>query len=234
MHYFGFDSSTFAHYAKKEHGLSDIVIQNYEKVNNLLYGASNAFYTPSIIEKSTQNMVHMSVFDKMVTERILFVGGVFNDTMSSVLTAQLLYLDSVNNQDITFYIDSPGGSTKSGKTIIDVMNYIKSDVMTVNMGMSASMGSVLLSCGAKGKRLSLPFSKVMLHQVSSGAYGNVQDMRISMEETEKENKILFDILAKNTGKTPEEVMEDSQRDKWFSAEEAKEYGLIDDIIVKKP
>jgi len=132
------------------------------------------------------------------------------------------------------HIDTPGGSVKSGLSMYDVMNYIHSDIITINTGMAASMGSILLGAGTKGKRYSLKHSRVMLHQLSSGISGNIQDTRIQFEESEKYNKILFDILGNACDKKPSVVLKDAERDKWLNAEEAKAYGIIDDIILKKP
>jgi ATP-dependent Clp protease protease subunit len=150
--------------------------------------------------------------------------------MSDIIQAQLLYLDSVEKKDITLYINSPGGSVLCGLGILDLMNYINSDVSTINIGMCASMASILLSSGTKGKRSSLVYSKVMIHQVSSGSSGHIEDNRISQMEAEKYNYILFKILSKNTGKSFEEVLESARRDHWLNSDEALNFGLIDEII----
>lgn len=193
---------------------------------------SAAFYTPNIIERHSENITMMSVFDKMARERTLFLTGEVNDHMSTIITAQLLYMDQ-EEKDITTYTDSPGGSVKSGLTIYDTMNYISSDVVTVCTGMAASMGSIIASSGTKGKRFILPNARFMLHKVSSGARGVIDDMEISMNEAKKYNDTLFDILAKNTGKTKEQVLLDSQRDFWLNAQESLDYGLVDRIITSK-
>jgi ATP-dependent Clp protease protease subunit len=153
--------------------------------------------------------------------------------MSTVVQAQLMYLDSVDKMDITMHIDSPGGSVKSGLSIVDVMDYISCDIRTVNTGMAASMGSVLLGAGTKGKRSSLRFSKTMLHQTSGGAGGNIQDARINFVEWEKVNKILFELLGGYCGKDPKQVELDATRDFWLDAQEAVDYGIIDEIVVPK-
>jgi ATP-dependent Clp protease protease subunit len=153
--------------------------------------------------------------------------------MSTVVQAQLMFLDNLETKDITLHVDSPGGSVKSGLSIVDVMDYVSSDIITINTGMAASMGSILLGAGTKGKRYSLRFSRVMLHQVSSGAEGNIQDMRISLQEAEKYNELLFGLLGQYTDKDPKQVMKDASRDKWLSSEEAKAYGIIDNIITNK-
>lgn len=175
----------------------------------------------------------MDIFSRLMMDRILWVAGPVNDQMSTVVQAQLMFLDSVENKDITMHIDSPGGSVKSGLSMVDVMEYIKSDIATVNTGMAASMGSILLGAGTRGKRYSLRFSKVMLHQSSGGFGGNIQDAKIDFQEWEKVNKILFDLLGSYCDKTPEQVMEDATRDFWMDSEEAVKYGIIDEIIKNK-
>ena len=186
--------------------------------------------TPYILEERELRVTQMDVFSRLMRDRIIWAASPIDDHMSSVVQAQLMYLDSVSNKDIIMHVDSPGGSVKSGLSIIDVMNYIKSDVSTINTGMAASMGSVLLSSGTKGKRSSLRFSKVMIHQVSHGYQGNVQDTRIDQLEAEKYNYLLFKLLAENCGKTLDEVLEHARRDKWFDSDDALKFGLIDEII----
>jgi len=176
----------------------------------------------------------MDIFSRNMMDRILWVVGVVNDNMSTVVNAQLMWLDQQDpTEDILMYIDSPGGSVKSGLSMVDVINYIDCDVSTVNIGMSASMGSILLGCGTKGKRASLPHSKVMLHQVSSGAQGNVNDMQISLNEAMKYNDELFRLLGDYTDKKPAQVKKDATRDFWLGSEEALKYGIIDEVITKK-
>ncbi len=153
--------------------------------------------------------------------------------MSTIVQAQLMFLDNLGKKDITLHIDSPGGSVKSGLSIVDVMNYISSDCVTINTGMAASMGSILLGAGTKGKRYTLNFSRVMLHQVSTGAQGNIQDIRLSIAEGEKYNEILFNLLGEYTNKDPKQVMIDASRDLWLNSSEALEYGIVDEIITKK-
>lgn len=186
--------------------------------------------TPYILEEREMRVTQMDVFSRLMRDRIIWASGPVNDNMSSIIQAQLMYLDSIEKKDITMHIDTPGGSVKSGLSIVDVMRYIKSDVATINTGMAASMGSVLLSSGTKGKRSSLNFSKVMIHQVSSGSQGHVEDNRISQMESEKYNYVLFKMLAENSGKEFSDVLEISRRDKWFSSNEALEFGFIDEVI----
>jgi ATP-dependent Clp protease protease subunit len=175
----------------------------------------------------------MDVFSRLMMERIIWVAGVVNDNMSTIVQAQLMFLDSIDNNDITMHIDSPGGSVKSGLSMVDVMDYINSDIRTINTGMAASMGSILLGAGTKGKRSSLRFSRTMLHQSSGGFEGNIQDARINMVEWDKLNKTLFELLGSYCGKSAETVMNDASRDLWLSSQDALEYGIIDEIITKK-
>ena len=186
--------------------------------------------TPYILEERSLNVTQMDVFSRLLRDRILWVSGAVNQQMCDIVQAQLMFLDSVEKKDITMHINSPGGSVLHGLGIIDVMNYVKSDIITVNTGMAASMGSVLLSSGTRGKRSSLLYSKVMTHQVSHGTQGNVQDTRINQLEAEKYNFILFKILGENCGKSYQEVIEWSRRDRWYNSDEALEFGLIDEVI----
>lgn len=188
--------------------------------------------TPYILEEREMRVTQMDIFSRLMRDRILWVAGVVNDNMSTVVQAQLIYLDQADDKkDITMHIDSPGGSVKSGLSMVDVMRSVKCDVATVNTGMAASMGSILLSSGTKGKRSSLNFSKVMIHQVSSGAQGHVADNRISQMESEKYNYILFKMLSENSGRTFQEVLESARRDHWLNSKEALDFGFIDEIIL---
>ena len=186
--------------------------------------------TPYILEEREMRVTQMDIFSRLMRDRILWLSGPVDQRMSDIVQAQLLFLDSVEKKDITLYINSPGGSVMCGLGIVDLMNYVNSDIVTTNLGMCASMGSVLLSSGTKGKRSSLIHSKVMTHQVSHGTRGNIQDTRIDQMEGEKYNYILFKILAENCGKTFQEVLDFSERDRWYNSEEAKEFGLIDEVI----
>jgi ATP-dependent Clp protease protease subunit len=208
----------FKKYALSE-GIGSLALHNYEMS-----------MTPYILEEREMRVTQMDIFSRLMRDRILWVAGPVNDQMSTIVQAQLMFLDSVDKKDITMHVDSPGGSVKSGLSMVDVMHYIKSDVATINTGMAASMGSILLSSGAKGKRSSLRFSKVMIHQVSSGAQGHIADNRINQMESEKYNYILFKMLAKNCGKTFDEVLDGARRDHWFNSDEALQFGIIDEII----
>jgi ATP-dependent Clp protease, protease subunit len=187
--------------------------------------------TPYILEEREMRMTQMDVFSRMLMDRQLFITGGVDQNMADITQAQLLFLESLDsNRDITMLISSPGGSVLAGLSIIDTMNYIKPDVATINLGMAASMGSCLLSSGTKGKRSSLISSRVMLHHVSGGSGGVIDDQRVTLMESEKYNYLLFQMLSKNCGKSFEKVHDDSMRDLWFNSQEALEYGLIDEII----
>ena len=201
-----------------------------EGISSMNLDAFENSLTPYVLEEREMRATQIDIFSRLMRERILWVSGVVNQHMSDIVQAQMLFLDSVEKKDITLYINSPGGSVLCGLGIVDLMNYIKSDVVTTNIGMCASMGSVLLSSGTKGKRSSLVYSKVMTHQVSHGTSGNIQDTRINQMEAEKYNYILFKMLAENCGKTIDEVLEFSARDRWYNSDEAKEFGLIDEVI----
>lgn len=216
-------SKDFKKYALSE-GISSMNMHYFEQ--NL----ENSM-TPYILEEREMRATQMDIFSRLMRDRILWVAGVVNDNMSTIVQAQLMYLDSVEKRDITMHVDSPGGSVKSGLSMVDVMRYINSDVATINTGMAASMGSILLSSGTKGKRSSLNFSKVMIHQVSSGAQGHVADNRISQMESEKYNFILFKMLAENSGRDFQYVLDAARRDKWLNSQEALDFGFIDEVIV---
>ena len=214
----------FKKYALSE-GISSMNLHYFEK------GLVENSMTPYILEEREMRVTQMDIFSRLMRDRILWVAGVVNTQMSTVVQAQLMYLDSVEKKDITLHIDSPGGSVLSGLGMVDVMRYINSDVATINTGMAASMGSILLSSGTKGKRSSLNFSKVMIHQVSSGASGHVEDNRISQMESEKYNYILFKMLAENSGRDFDYVLESARRDNWLNSQEALDFGFIDEVII---
>ncbi len=210
----------------KDKGVSGMGLHHYSK-------QIESSLTPYILEERQMNITVMDVFSRLMMERIIWVAGPVNDSMSTVVQAQLMFLDSIDSTDITMHIDSPGGSVKSGLSMVDVMEYINSDIRTVNTGMAASMGSILLGAGTKGKRCSLRFSRTMLHQSSGGFEGNILDAKINMVEWEKLNKTLFELLGEYCNKPSEQVMKDAERDLWLSASDALEYGIIDEIIRKK-
>jgi len=189
--------------------------------------------TPYILEEREMRATQIDIFSRLLRDRILWVAGVVDDRMSTVVQAQLMFLDNTDKTDITMHIDSGGGSVKSGLSMVDVMNYIACDIRTVNTGMAASMGSVLLGAGTKGKRSSLKFSRTMLHQSSGGFRGNIQDAEIDMKEWTKINKTLFDLLGEYCNKSAKQVMKDATRDLWLDSQEALDYGIIDEIVKTK-
>ena len=188
---------------------------------------------PMIVDKELDGERSYDIFSRLLKNRIILLSGEINDACSSSIIAQLLYLDSISNEDISLYINSPGGSVSAGMAIYDTMNFIKSDVATICVGMAASMGAFLLSSGQKGKRSALPSSEIMIHQPLGGAEGQATEIKIVAEHITKLKKKLNTILAKNTKKSLKTIENDTERDHYLDAEEALEYGLIDKIIKKK-
>ena len=213
----------FQKYAMSDHRVSSLEMDQYGK---LVTGSM----TPYILEEREMRATQLDIFSRLMMDRIIWVSSDVNSKLASIIQAQLMFLDTTDTRDIHLYLDTPGGSVLSGLGIRDTMNYVKSDVGTTNVGICASMGSILLSSGTKGKRSSLIFSKVMTHMVSHGSQGNIQETRINQKEAEKYNYMLFKILAENSGKSFDEVYELSRNDKWFNSDEAKEFGLVDKVI----
>jgi ATP-dependent Clp protease protease subunit len=190
--------------------------------------------TRSVIEERPTNFREIDVFSRLIMDRIIFLGMQVDDNISNIITAQLLFLQSVDaKKDISLYINSPGGSVYAGLGIYDTMHYITPDVGTICTGLAASMGAVLLAGGAEKKRSALPHSRIMIHQPMSGMQGQASDMEISLKQTLSVKDDLYKILSKHSGKTYKQVERDSDRDFWMRAEEAKEYGLIDEVLAKK-
>ena len=185
---------------------------------------------PTVIERSSNKEYAYDLYSRLLKDRIIMLSGEINDSMASIVVSELLYLDSLNHEDIYLYINSPGGSVTSGLAIYDTMNYIKSDVRTIVVGMAASMGAFLLSSGTKGKRCALKNAEVMIHQVLGGAQGQATDIKIAAEHILKIKKKLNGILATNTGQPIHKIVKDCERDNYMSSEEALNYGLIDEII----
>jgi ATP-dependent Clp protease protease subunit len=192
----------------------------------------NNSLTPVVLEERKMNVVAMDVYSRMLYDRIIYFGHEFNQDTCNLLNAQLLYLSSLDERDINVYINSPGGSVVDGLSSIDVMNFIPNNVSTTCIGMAASMGAVLLSCGEKGKRFVLPHSRVMIHQVSSGMRGTYSDIKIEMEQTERCRNDVYRLLADNMGKTFEEVEMLCDRNNWFIGQEAVELGIVDKVLTK--
>jgi len=224
-------SNDFKDYALNGLGISKAQYMAWDKLQETLYNRNSM--TPYILEEREMRATQIDIFSRMMGERIIWAAGVVNENMSTIIQAQLMYLDSIGSDDIKIYINGPGGSVSAGLSIIDVMSYISCDISTVNVGMAASMDAVLLGSGTKGKRMSLPNSKVMIHSVSSGCEGVLADMKISLNESEKYNTLLFNMLGEYCNKDPEQIKKDADRDYWMTSEEALEYGIIDDIITKK-
>ena len=186
---------------------------------------------PYVIEQTSRGERSYDIYSRLLKERIIFLGEEVNDTSASIIVAQLLFLEAEDpSKDIHLYINSPGGSVSAGFAIYDTMNYIKCDVATICIGMAASMGAFLLSGGTKGKRFALPNSEIMIHQPSGGARGQATEIQIVAENILKTKKKLNEILAANTGRSYEEIARDTERDNYMTAQEAKEYGLIDEIL----
>ena len=190
--------------------------------------------TPDIMEERQLNVAQMDVFSRLMMDRIIFLGTDVNDQVANIITAQLLFLESVDSgKDIQIYINSPGGSVYAGLGIYDTMQFIKPDVATICTGMAASMSAVLLCAGAQGKRSALPHSRVMIHQPSGGAQGVASDMEINLKEMLKIKNELYEIIAKHTKQPFTKVYKDSERDYWMIAREAKDYGMIDEVLERK-
>ena len=217
----------FRHFAKDKCNISTSVLDDQIKAMNMV--------TPSIIEERMANMrvVEMNVFSRLMYDRIIFFSGEVNDYSCNTAAAQLLYLSSVDGRDINIYLNTPGGSVVDGLMLVDTMNYIPNDISTTCMGMAASMGSVILSNGTKGKRFVLPHSRVMIHSVASGFKGHTADIKIEMEQTMRCQNDVYKVLAENTGKSIEEIDKLCDRDNWFIGEEAvKELGIADRVLIK--
>ena len=189
---------------------------------------------PYVVEQTSRGERSYDIFSRLLNDRIIMLSEEVNDTTASLVVAQLLYLESQDpDKDIQFYINSPGGSVTAGMAIYDTMQYVKCDVSTICVGLAASMGAFLLSAGAKGKRLALPNSEIMIHQPSAGTQGQITDMAIHLKRLETIKKRMNQILADNTGRSVEEITAACERDNFMSAEEARDYGLIDKVIYKR-
>jgi len=217
----------FQKYAVKHAGIGSMTLHRYQTF-------TNGYISPTIIEERQLNVASMDVFSRLMMDRIIFLGSAIDDDVANILQAQLLYLDtSDQNKDISIYLNSPGGVVQSGLGIYDTMQWISSDVSTICTGMAASMAAVILAAGAKGKRSALKHSRVMLHQPSGGMQGQSSDMEITVKEIIKIRKELYNILSEHTGQPFETIEKDSDRDYWMSATEAKEYGLLDEVLVRQ-
>lgn len=219
------DKNEFRKYAIHNRGISGSNIDRYAN------GIENM--TRSVIEERPTRFAEIDVFSRLIMDRIIFLGMGVDDNIANIITAQLLFLESVDpRRDVLMYINSPGGSVYAGLGIYDTMHYVAPDVATICTGLAASMGAVLLAGGAEKKRAALPHSRIMIHQPMSGMQGQASDMEISLRQTLEVKKDLYDILAKHSGQTYEKIEKDSDRDYWMRAAEAKEYGLIDEVLVR--
>ena len=191
----------------------------------------NGYISPTIIEERQLNVASMDIFSRLMMDRIIFLGTPINDDVSNIIMGQLLYLESVDpKKDIQIYLNSPGGSVYAGLGIYDVMQYVSPDIATICTGMAASMGAVLLCAGANGKRTALKHARVMIHQPMGGAQGQASDIEITAREIQKLKKELYDIIASHSGQKYDKVWEDSDRDYWMTSTEAKDYGMIDEVL----
>lgn len=220
------NSNDFKKYATKHLGLNSLALDKYIDI-------TSSYISPTIIEERSLNVAQMDVFSRLMMDRIIFLGTQVDDYSAGVVQAQLLYLDSADpGKDISIYINSPGGSVYAGYGIYDTMQFIDSDVSTICTGMAASFAAVILVAGTKGKRFALKHSRVMIHQPLGGVRGQASDIEITAREIAKVKQELYQIISDHSGKPIEQVAIDSDRDFWMTAQEAKEYGMIDDILIK--
>ena len=222
----------FNNYAIKHKGISSLHLEHFQKINSQLANAAGPVgTTPHVVEERPMNMAIMSVFDRLMMDRIIFLGTAIDDTVANIINAQLLFLESLDKlEPVSIYLNSPGGSVYAGLGIYDVMNFIKPNVKTINTGLSASMAAVLLTAGKKGERSALRHSRTMIHQPLGGASGQASDIEITAREIKKLKSELFEIISKHSGVNVKKVIKDGDRDFWLTAEEAKTYGLIDIIL----
>ena len=216
----------FRDFAVKHLGMNGLAVDDYTRI-------TSSYISPTIIEERQLNVAQMDVFSRLMMDRIIFLGTQIDDYTANVIQAQVLFLDSSDpGKDISIYINSPGGSVYAGLGIYDTMQYISSDVKTICTGIAASMAAVLLVAGEKGKRFALNHSRVMIHQPMGGAQGQASDIEITAREIQKLKKELYTIISNHSGMPFDKVEKDSDRDYWMTSAEAKEYGMIDDILIK--
>jgi ATP-dependent Clp protease protease subunit len=219
--------SEFEKYAVGHLGMNSLALHDYK--NSLTKSVYSL--TPYVLEERQLNVSQIDVFSRLMMDRIIFLGSAIDDYVANVVNAQLLFLESADaNKDVFIYINSPGGQVYAGLGMYDVMQYIKPEISTVCTGIAASMASVLLCAGQKGKRVGLPHSRVMIHQPSSGAQGQATDLEIAIEQVLKLKRELYEIISEHTGQSVEKIYQDSERDYWMRSDEAKAYGLIDEVI----
>jgi ATP-dependent Clp protease, protease subunit len=233
-------NNEFEKYAVKHKGISSNLLDDYQKKNaakitNTTGWGTIQNLTPNVIEERQLNGTVIDVYSRLMIDRIIFLGYPISDEVANIVTAQLLFLESQERtRDIQMYINSPGGSVYAGLGMYDTMQFITPDIATICTGMAASMGQVLLCAGAKGKRTALKHSRVMMHQPSAGAGGQATDIEITVNEVRKIKKELYEVIAFHTGQPVDKIAEDCDRDKWMTSTEAKEYGLIDEVLTINP
>ena len=224
-------TNDFKLFASKHMGINSLALDKY--ITSVNSDIKASYISPTIIEERQLNVAQMDVFSRLVMDRIIFLGTEVNDYTANVIQAQLLYLDSADpGKDVSIYINSPGGSVYAGLGIYDTMQYISSDVATICTGIAASMAAVLLVAGTKGKRFALRHSRVMIHQPMGGAQGQASDIEITAREIQKLKQELYHIISDHSGQPFEKVERDSDRDYWMTSEEAKAYGMIDDVLIR--
>lgn len=229
-----FHKDEFMKYATKHHGMSSMHLEKYAEKSMATVPNIQAF-TPNVIEERQMNIIGLDVFSRLMMDRIIFLGVAINDYVANVVQAQLLFLQSTDpKRDIQIYINSPGGSVFSGLGIYDTMQFVSPDVGTICTGMAASFGAVILAAGTKGKRTCLHHSRVMIHQPLGGMQGQLTEMEIYLKLAKDQQRELYNILSHHTGQSYETIEKDCDRDNWMTSKEAKEYGLIDEVLEQNP
>lgn len=224
-------NSEFYKYATKHMRINPLTLNRYN--SSIIKTNIKGYISPMIIEERQMNVATMSVFDRLMMDRIVFIGTGIDDTVSNIIQAQLLFLESTDRtKDIQIYINSGGGSVYAGLGIYDTMQYIQPDIATISIGISASMAAVLLCAGTKGKRTALKHSRIMIHQPSGGADGQASDILIVAKEIQLLKNELYEIISQHSGQEISKIEKDSDRDSWMTAQEAKEYGMIDEVLIK--
>jgi Protease subunit of ATP-dependent Clp proteases len=224
----------FEKYASASRGIDSLTLDGYKSQVNKVLLPKAGYINPTIIEERQLNVASMDVFSRLMMDRIIFLGCEINDDVANIIQAQLLYLDSTDSSsDVQIYINSPGGMVYSGLGIYDTMQLVSTDVATICTGMAASMASILLAAGTKGKRSALPHSRVMIHQPIGSAEGQASDIEITAREIVKLKNELYELLSMHTGNSVTRIFKDADRDCWMTAQEAKDYGMVDSILTKK-
>ncbi len=219
-------SNEFYRYATRHAGINPLSLNKYASLHS-------SYISPTIIEERQLNIATMDVFSRLMMDRIIFLGVPIDDTVANIIQAQLLFLESTDSRkDIQIYLNTPGGSVYAGLGIYDTMQYITADVATICTGIAASMGAVLLCAGAKGKRTALKHSRILIHQPMGGAEGQASDIEITAREIQKMKKELYEIIANHSGQTYEKIWSDADRDYWMTSEEARDYGMIDEVLIR--